>query len=288
MRQPLPKRVLVPLDGSSQAEAALEEAFRLFPETDVCALHVVQVTNAGGNHTKSGYELAIEVGDGILRAAEEIAAEYGRYIETDSIEGNAAKTIVRYVEEYDIDHIVIGSRCRSGFKRLLFGSVSEAVVRDVSCPITVVPIRREESVDRAEINRVLVPVDESEEGTAALQYAVETFPDAEFTVIHVIDPVKGYSESHERPLRRADQWQPDRVFETGEVLTEEHDVSYTTLMLSGLTGSVPDAILTCAEDVEADLIVVGNRNRARLREAFLGSVSEAIVRRSSVPVTIIQ
>lgn len=288
MTSSLGKRVLVPVDKSSQAEAALQEAFRLFPEADVCALHVIQVTKAAGDDTKSGYKLAIEIGKEVLKVAEETAGEYGRHIETDSIEGNPAKTIIKYAEESDIEHIVIGSRGLSGFKRLLFGSVSEGVVRDVLCPVTAVPIGREESDKRTDITRILVPIDGSEGGVAALQYAVETFPHAEFTVVHILDPVKGYSESHERPLRRAEQWQPERVFETGEILTDEHNITYTTLMLSGLMGSVPDAILTCAEAVDTDLIVVGNRERARLRDALLGSVSEAIIRRSSVPVTIIQ
>lgn len=153
MTQPLLKRVLVPLDGSSQAEAALREAFGLFPEADVHVLHVIQVTKVAGDDTKSGYELAVEEAEEIREAAEEIAAGYERDIETEMIEGNAAKTIVRYAETNAIDHIVIGSRGRSVLKQTLLGSVAAAVVRQAPSPVTVVPALSGETVDQTEIDR---------------------------------------------------------------------------------------------------------------------------------------
>lgn len=142
-----PTRVLVPLDGSPPAEIALEEAFRLFPEADVFAIHVLQVTKPAGEETKSGCELAIEAGEGILDAAVETAIEYDRAVETNLVEGNAAKTTVRFAETNDIDHIVVGCGGRSGFARLVLGSVSKAVLRDAPCPVTVVSARRKAHAD---------------------------------------------------------------------------------------------------------------------------------------------
>lgn len=173
MTQPLLKQVLVPLDGSSQASAALKETFLLFPEADVCALHVLQVTKVAGDETKSGYELAVEEGEKIQKAAEETATEFGRAIETELIEGNAARTIIEYAEESDIDHIVMGSRGQSGLKRTVLGSVSAAVIRQASSPVTVVPERIEEPKHRTEINRLLVPIDGSTEGTETLRRSCE-------------------------------------------------------------------------------------------------------------------
>lgn len=294
MTHPPLKRVLVPLDGSSQSEAALEEALELFPQADVRVLHVLQVRKVAGDGTKSGYELAVEEAEAIRETAEEIATEHGRGVETETIEGNTEKTIIRNAKSNDIDHIVMGSRGQSGLKQALLGSVATAVVRRAPAPVTVVPERSEKSTNGAERNRILVPVDGSAAGTAALRYAIETFPDAEFTVIHVIDPVKGYGEAREQPLRRTEQWREDtrdrteQLFETVETLADEHGITCSTMTRTTLTGTVPHAILTCAEDIDADHIVVGNPNRSRLTKALLGSVSEAIVRRSSVPVTVVR
>lgn len=132
------KRILVPMDGSSQSEAALEEAFDLFPEGEIHVVHVVQVRKIAGDDTRTGHELAIEEGEEICERATEIAANHDRGVETDTMDGNAAKCIVLYAEENDIDHIVMGSTGRSGFSRLLLGSVAEAVTRRAPCTVTIV------------------------------------------------------------------------------------------------------------------------------------------------------
>jgi nucleotide-binding universal stress UspA family protein len=132
------KNVLVPLDGSSESEAALVEAFELFPDAEIHAFHVVQVTEFPRDKTRTPYELAVEKGEGVHENAERVAGKYGRDIKTDMTEGNAAKSIVRYAEENDIDHIVMGSTGRSGFSRVLLGSVAESVTRRAPCSVTIV------------------------------------------------------------------------------------------------------------------------------------------------------
>lgn len=53
--------------------------------------------------------------------------------------GPPARTIVRYVTENHIDHVVMGSHGRSGVVRVLIGSVAEFVTRQASVPVTTVP-----------------------------------------------------------------------------------------------------------------------------------------------------
>ena len=49
---------------------------------------------------------------------------------------NIAGGILAYVEGNNIDLIAIGTRGRSGFKRLLLGSVASHVVTYAHCPVT--------------------------------------------------------------------------------------------------------------------------------------------------------
>ncbi|HET7284018.1 MAG TPA: universal stress protein [Nitrososphaeraceae archaeon] len=51
---------------------------------------------------------------------------------------SVAGTIVDYAENQNIDLIVVGSRGRSGFKKLLLGSVASGVVTYTHCPVMVV------------------------------------------------------------------------------------------------------------------------------------------------------
>jgi nucleotide-binding universal stress UspA family protein len=130
-------RILVPLDGSSQAEAALEQAFEMFPDAQIHVLTVVQVTSFPEDGTESAVGLAEQRSSEVLRTATEIAADRDREIETHAGEGHAAKTIVSFAEDNDIDHIVMGTTGRSGIQRLLLGSVAESVVRRAPCSVTV-------------------------------------------------------------------------------------------------------------------------------------------------------
>ncbi|MFO7834453.1 MAG: universal stress protein [Halohasta sp.] len=130
-------RVLVPMDRSSHARAALREALELFPEAEIHVLHVLQITKPEGTATQSGDELAAETADEVLDAAVDIAAQYARSVRTTVLEGHAAKTILAYADQHDIDHIVVGSRGSSGLSRLLLGSVAESVARRSPCSVTI-------------------------------------------------------------------------------------------------------------------------------------------------------
>jgi len=59
-------------------------------------------------------------------------------VEIDQIWGHTAEAICDYAGENGIDLIVIGSRGRSVFARLLLGSVSTQVAHHSPCPVTIV------------------------------------------------------------------------------------------------------------------------------------------------------
>ena len=50
---------------------------------------------------------------------------------------DAARSIVIYAEENDIDHVVVGTGGKGGVARLVLGSVSSDVIARAHCPVTV-------------------------------------------------------------------------------------------------------------------------------------------------------
>ncbi|OLZ40634.1 universal stress protein UspA [Natrinema saccharevitans] len=137
-------RLLVPFDDFEPARDALEYAFDLFPDGDVTALIVVDTTSlpfgpntADDESSDESRELLSEAA-ALLETAESIAADRGTEIESRTRLRTPAREILKYAEGASIDHIVMGSRERSGVARILLGSVAEVVVRYSPVPVTVV------------------------------------------------------------------------------------------------------------------------------------------------------
>jgi nucleotide-binding universal stress UspA family protein len=59
--------------------------------------------------------------------------------------GSTADTIIDCAAQFAADLIVIGTHSRSGFDRLLMGSVAESVVRHSPVAVLVVPLSEQES-----------------------------------------------------------------------------------------------------------------------------------------------
>jgi len=137
-------RVLIPYDGSDQADEAVEYVASEHADDEVVLLYVLDFVEAGYDASPEavvpGYweEWYEETEGQAQELLGEAAENFGSEIETDVVAGRPAQTIVEYVTEHDIDAIVMGSHGREGFSRVLLGSVAEAVVRRSPVPVTVV------------------------------------------------------------------------------------------------------------------------------------------------------
>lgn len=141
------KRILVPIDGSSTSERALQEAIKLI-DAQPAQLRLVHVVDDLQYLDTEGYvdyaelrELTRKIGERSLSKAKEIAQQADITVETSLLEANGeriARVIEAEAESWSADLIVIGTHGRSGFNHLLFGSVAEGVVRGASVPVLLV------------------------------------------------------------------------------------------------------------------------------------------------------
>lgn len=142
------QRILVPIDGSDTSGRALREAIKLADgKAQLRLLHVVEEVyplDAEG-YAFIDYaalrDVARSSGERLLAKAAETARQAGATVETllREAEGDrVANVIDDAASNWPADLIVIGSHGRSGFSRLLFGSVAEGVVRGASVPVLLV------------------------------------------------------------------------------------------------------------------------------------------------------
>jgi len=137
------KRILVPLDGSSLAENALEQAKDLCARvSEIVLLQVIHMPMpimtpdiSMSLLTIDSEALRAEALSYLQNVADRLTAE-GLQVSIDVVEADRiADAIVDYAKEHTIDLIVQSTHGRGGFSRLVFGSVSEGVLRKTPCPV---------------------------------------------------------------------------------------------------------------------------------------------------------
>ncbi|GAB7091607.1 hypothetical protein JCM18237_18780 [Halorubrum luteum] len=142
--------------------------------------------------------------------------------------------------------------------------------------------------------RILVAIDGSDESVNALRFAVDEWPDAETTVLHVINPADSTTGAEGGFPGAVDQWY-ENARQRGERLLStaadavDADVD-TRLELGRPTATILDV---AAGDVDEDddpfdHVVLASQGRTGLSRVVLGSVAEGVVRRADVPVTVVR
>jgi nucleotide-binding universal stress UspA family protein len=136
-------KILVAIDGSDASMDAADYAISISKEynAELYALHVVRAdVDLFGPHETSEFMTRMrDEGEKYLNKVKLKANEKNIQIKTEIIASiNISGGILDYAEENNIDLIVIGTRGRSGFKRLLLGSVASHVVTYAHCPVLVV------------------------------------------------------------------------------------------------------------------------------------------------------
>ena len=136
-------KVLIPIDGSAQSDRAVEHVAETLDPDEVVLLNVIDPVEAGYSaaatmpgYSEEWYENRKEEAKSLFSEAKTHLE--GQGVTTTTEVGRPSRTIVSYVEDHDIDHVVMGSHGRSGVTRILLGSVAESVVRRSPIPVTIV------------------------------------------------------------------------------------------------------------------------------------------------------
>lgn len=134
--------VLVPIDGPDATRETVEHAVSEYPDASITVLHVSTLNTIYGTGGLCMRGPVIETQrkyvDRLFDTATEAAEAHGGSLTKRSALGSPVREIVAFAEESDADRVVVGGCDRSGLLRLLFGDVTQGVVRGADVPVTVV------------------------------------------------------------------------------------------------------------------------------------------------------
>ena len=132
------------------------------------------------------------------------------------------------------------------------------------------------------VARILVPVDDSEMAMRAIRHALDTFPEAEVTILHVSggpSPMMGAATDLALSDDFADaaEERASDALDRARAVAAEYDAEVAT---------PARIIVDVAEDFDA--VVLGSHSGSLSERLFVGNVAEKVVRRSPVPVTVVR
>ncbi|HEY8447641.1 MAG TPA: universal stress protein [Thermomicrobiales bacterium] len=295
--------ILVPLDGSPEAERALPLAENLAgSDGRLILLRVVRASDALPERWPP-----VEVPERDLRAEaeEHVRRETGEVaervrpavpgVEVVTAVGDPAEEIIRLAEEEQVDLIVMTTRGRSLPGRLLFGSVADRVARHSTRPTLIVRV----DVPPTPLARIIVPLDGSPLSEEALPVAVRVAKRRNLPIhlVRIVEVEEIVDEIRRNLL--------------GDLYTMPRDDAYA-LARSRREAAAADYLAKRAEQVRAegieadvevksgtpafelldlarpsDLVVITSHGRGGVQRWLIGSVAEKLVREADAPVLIV-
>lgn len=269
-------RILVPLDGSAAAEAAIPEAERLsVGGAEVHFLHVVPSLPLALGATSAGM---MECHDQALSYLEDLRRRFPDVVGPDVIRaGEPTDAILQVALEVEIDLIAMCTHARKGVAKWLLGSVAETVVRRAQLPVLLV--RPGLPAPHAVLRRILVPLDGSEESFTVLievkRLALRT--GAEVVLLHVTE--RAFAPLPQRGTRGMSGIPEDpeqKLLAVADRLGRS-DLIYWQVIAHG---DPAEEILDHAMTLDADLIAMSTHARSGRERAMFGSVAQEVLGRS--------
>ena len=295
------RKILAPTDFSTFSDHALDHALALahWYGARVTVLHVVPVEPVLPPYAEFPEPVRLQPAE-----RDRMLGEITRFVGTHRVpgvpvdtaleEGNVVAEILQRAGALPADLIVLGTHGRSGFERMMLGSVAERVLRKAACPVLTVPRRVGSASPTAPavFTRILCPVDFSPSSMRAIDYAVSLAEEAggRLTLLHVLE---WFSEDEPRehghfsvPEYRRYMQQDARTRLQKAVPDEARLWCEPEEVLDA--GKPSQQILRTAAERSADLIVMGVAGHNPLNLALFGSTAQRVVREATCPVLTIR
>lgn len=301
----MPGHILTPLDGSRFGEAALPFASAISSVAgwDLHLLHVhvpdprrrkIQVARRGPDSPEpaTGTDWALRAREAYLQGAvERFGLRVGSMAALKAGREGVSSTIRRHAETLSTNLIVMSTHGRTGVQRFWLGSVADALARGTNVPVFLVRTLEEGGSRHrmSQVRCVLVPLDASPVGEQILGPVLQLAPLLDWSVrlLHVV-PTRILFGARSYPLLAGDIVQRHRrATEYLRAVAARFRERNVPVDIEVVEREDPSrAIVEEAHRGEVDLVAMASHGRGGLTRAILGSVTDGVIARSSLPLLV--
>jgi nucleotide-binding universal stress UspA family protein len=284
------KTILVPLDGSELAEQVLPYASELARRAGAELLLLTSIQPVGiwdATATAINWDREERLAQEYLDAQKERLQSAGVKVRVKRQHGEAAAGILETAEAEGVSLIAISTHGRSGLSRWLFGSVADRIVQSSSVPLLMIRPDSKTAATPA-FKKLLVPLDGSEVAASVLPFVEEIAKlfGASLVLYHAVPPISAYPGFETVNPQIDGQVLQEMQTQAKELLSAsaremEARGHHATVAVS--IDLAVDGILRAAKETNSDLIAIGTHGRSGLGRMVLGSVANAVMRRSELP-----
>ncbi|CAN5860150.1 universal stress protein [soil metagenome] len=294
------KVVMVPLDGSRFAEQAMPLALSMARRARA-SLRLVRVQptfpldSADGEAHRYLDRIARQLETQVVEGIEQhvLMDESGPLEYSPPVSMGVADLLSRYARSEQITFVVMASHGHGGFRRAWLGSVADALIRVLPCPLLLVRPADEAFSTALTADRwarhILIPLDGSETAEAVIPCALDFGRpfEARYTLLRVVTPlsrsVVPYASGGAPPSRLSRAAAVAYLYDVAGRMRESGVVMATQL----IDGTSPArTIVEFADSHGVDVIAMGTEGAGRARRLLLGSVTDKVVRSSNSPVLV--
>ncbi len=279
--------VVVPLDGSELGERALVYAKGIADRSGAPIL-LLRVARVGAD------EPELTESREYLRR---VAAQLPGRVQIEVERGRAADKIVELAHQSGNPLIVMSTHGRGGLHRWMTGSVADKVVRLAETPVLLVR-SNQELPDELTIRSILVPVDGSEWGEVAVDYAAELSKlfECELHLLRVVDTPSAYAmlSRHMEVAASGDvldeiiQSMNDEAKEYLKQLETRLSEKGVRVKKETLEGYPGERLVEFERQGYFQLVVMATAGRSGVSRVVFGSVAERMLKMGRCPVVMIR
>lgn len=286
------KQILVPTDFSDNAQHAVNYAVELAKKCSA-KIHLLHTPVVPTYLLMDlSYSPGPEAVTRILNEAQDALDEQAQAVAAAGVEhctaireGTVHEVIRDYAKEHDVDLVIVGTHGRTGVSKLMYGSVTERVIKTVHTPIIVIPPE-----GGAMPNSIVTSFDFSAPSRRAAEVAraIHGVFHGPLHMVHCYLDVWGEYTDRGAIVGEAAEKRREALHlglegmlqsEAKELFSIDAQAIQTHLV----TGDPAEGVLRVADDVGATLVCAGTTGKSGIERLLIGSVARRLLHDSKLP-----